>query len=171
MSDSKFIQNYVRFVREGVASSAREVKPSSWSAYDIGTVTNLTPRDLGTDTPVDKPIAGVWRTWDMKHEEDKLEISITVSEINAEFWKLVWQANPTLSGGAANYVPGSTLVTKGWMQVMQYNDAAALNNTVEIFCHVKIQTQDFGRGIIGATWNVTKLYSTLNSGSFANLTY
>jgi hypothetical protein len=171
MSDSKFVQNYVYFVREGVASAAREVKPSSWTAYQIGTVTNLTPRHTGGKIVIDKPIAGVWRDWDVKRETDKLEISITVAELSADFWKLVWHANPTLSAGAANYVPGSLMTAKGWLQVQQYSDAGVIQNTVEIFCDAEIETQDFGRGIIGATWNVTKLYSTLNSGSFANLTY
>lgn len=171
MPAPKLIQTYALFVREGVSSAAREVKPASFTGASLGTVTDIAWNNEFEEHVFDKPIGGRWVDYDVICERDRLLFTLTIAELTPDFWKLLRAANPTLSAGGANYVPGSQLVSKGWLQVQQYTDGGARNDTLELFSHIKVETQEFGRGLIQARLTGRKLYSTLNSGTFENLTY
>lgn len=171
MPEAKLSQTYVFFVREGVAGAARETKPSSWTAYALGTVTNYSNSTPNDPIVVDRPVDGRWVDYDVIVERDRQTGTLTISELSAELWKLVGRTNPTLSSGAADYTLGDSTQVKGWMQIQIRDQNGELQNTIEMFCYVEIETQDYGRGTVTATLSFRRLLSTLNSGSFANLTY
>ena len=171
MPEAKILQSYAFFVREGVASSARETRPSSFSSYGIGTVMSVQPRNTSQKIVIERAIGGMWRVWDVKREEDKQEFTLTVGELTEQFWKLLNRANPTLAAGTANFVPGSAQTCKGWLQIQTVDEAGNRQNTLELWVDVEITTQDLGRGVIQAQLEVTKIYSTLNSGTVENITY
>lgn len=171
MAAPKLIQTFAFFVREGVLSAAREVKPSSWTAAGMGTVTDVSYANEFDEQVHSIPIGGKWVDYDVVCERDRLTFTLTLSELSQDFWKLVRGANPTLVAGASNYVPGSQTVTKGWLQVQARDQNGDLQDTIELFCSLRIETQALGKGYIVARIAGRKLYSTLNSGSFANLTY
>jgi hypothetical protein len=171
MPAPKLIQTYAFFVREGEGGAARESKPSSWNNYSLGTVTDLNWTNELDEIVFSKPIGGRWVDHDVIAQRDRQTFDLTLSELTPNFWKLLRAANPTLSGGTANYTPGETLVTRGWLQIQQYDNNGQRQDTVEIFCHLAITAQTIGDGLIQARLTGRKLYSTLNSGTFENLTY
>jgi len=171
MPAPKLLQTYAYFAREGEGGAARETKPSSWTGFSLGTVTDLNWTNEPDEIVFSKPVGGRWVDQDVIAQRDRQTFDLTLSELSQNFWKLLRADNPTITGGAASYVPGRTMITRGWLRLEQFDNAGLRNDTVEMFCHLTITTQTIGDGLIQARLSGRKLYSALNSGTFENLTY
>lgn len=166
MPAPKLIWTYAFFVR----SDDSTTKPSFTAAHSLGTVTNVDYDVQDDEVVFEKPIDGRLRDVEVLAQRDRELVTLTISELTPEFWKILRGTNPTLSGGAASYVPGSTLITKGWLQVQQYDEDDQLLDVVDRFVRIKLRPQSFSTGLATATFECRKLHSALNGGAFSNIT-
>lgn len=171
MAKAKLLTAYAFFVRDAAPDAARETKPVSFTGYGIGTVDTCTQRSPTEPIRVERPIGGKWRVWDVIQERDDLEFTLEISELTEQSWKLLMNTDTTLSGGGANFTPGSAGTAQGWLQLQYVDENGDRNNTLEIYANLRIATQTVGRGKIMATIEVVKLYSSENSGTLENITY
>jgi len=172
--------NHVYFARAGATIDAETVsatsKPDTDPEANWTNLGEVESADINlTEEEVEhwKSAPGKKRLNDVLLGKVDLQIDVVISELSAfAFEQIFGTALINVAGGGAFVPTGRTAFTKGWFKFQQYDSLDQNLTIMDIWARAKLSGNvSFGDPdtIVNLPLNIRMLYSTLSSGSLANV--
>lgn len=166
-SHANFFRDGDAFTTPSSGTAGRASKPAATDTawIDLGII-----RDCGITADRDEreiyaPTPGALRLYDIIETKRRLSLKLTLEEMSPLAFELMF-GTLALTNSSTQYNPLEGVTKKGWLKLQQYKQDDTSFNTVDLFCHLKVDGEvKFDDNIVSVSLMARVLHSTLNTGT------
>jgi len=170
MATTYYLAAHVYWARYAAGSSDQTNKPAAGSFTYLGQATDISFSSDVDLREVMKPMPGIMVRDDVKLVSQKIDATMTLSELGAADLEVFFKTGQLTAGSAVQFNPGEGAPCKGWAKFQLYDESNVLQAVVDLFGlfvpNGNLKLHDL------ATVDVKFLgcHSLLNTGSVTTLT-